>query len=97
MVEGLEGNGFLFDGGQLVAPVRYRLNWSTDDAGRSRAEGELRLRCRGPAEGIGGGPYMLYTGAGFSVPLEVTAAGDEGWLAFRRTVRRKEEMGDELG
>ena len=96
MVEGLEGNGFLFRADRLVGPVRYRLRWSIDRDGRRRTEGELWLRAGARLQGDSG-PYLLETGAGFTVPLEVADAAGEGWVAFRRAAPRAQGRRRALG
>lgn len=97
MTNRLEGRGFLFREDQLVAPVRFRLEWGLDPAGRSRTEGELWLRPGQRLADFGPGPFRLHTGSGFSVPVEVTGAGEDGWLAFRRLPRQSRGMDRELG
>jgi hypothetical protein len=86
MSEVLEGNGYLFEENHLVAPVRYRLRWSTDEWGRTAAEGELWVRSKGRM-GKGEKRFIMHTEAGFSVPVEVTASRAKGWLPFRRVAR----------
>jgi len=88
----LEGSGYLFRGDVLVAPVRYRLRWATDQAGRAAAEGELMVRARCRLE-PGGTPYVLHTGAGFSLPLEMPASPSQGWRPFRRLTRESSHHG----
>jgi len=94
MTEVLEGNGYLFKEDNLVAPVRYRLRWSTDDWGRTAAEGELWVRSNSRM-GKGEKRFIMHTEAGFSVPVEVTASRAKGWLPFRRVARA--EMAREMG
>ena len=88
MINQLEGRGFLFRENRLVAPVRFRLQWGLDRAGHSRTEGELWLRPGQRLADFGPGPFRLHTGSGFSLPVEVTQAADDGWLAFRRLPRQ---------
>lgn len=95
MAEHLEGTGFLLRDDRLVTPVRYRLRWSTDDAGRSRAEGELWSRRRLAEHGPG--PFVLLAGAGFSVPLEVVSPARDGWVACRRVACDREELRHGMG
>jgi hypothetical protein len=92
-----EGNGFLFREDRLIAPVRYRLQWGLDDTGHSRTEGELWMRPGNRLTDYGDGPFRLHTGAGFSVPVEVTQPTGDGWLAFRRIARQQRSAEDGLG
>jgi len=94
MTDLLEGNGYLFQEDRLMAPVRYRIRWSTDGWGRTVVEGEVWPRW-GVRKLGQGRRFMMHTESGFSVPLEVTAYRSKGWMPFRRLQR--EEAVHEVG
>lgn len=86
MADFLEGSGYLFDDGYLVATVRYLLRRSEDHWARTVVEGELQSRGRQIL--AHGERYTLLTQAGFSLPLEVLPEpASAGWFRFRRIPR----------
>jgi len=94
MAETFEGKGYLFQGGQLVTPVRYRLRSERDAWGHSEAGGELWVASRQCA-GSPGESFVMYTEDGFSLPLELTGNPKGQWLPFRRLSHR--EVADGIG
>lgn len=85
MARTLEGKGYLFQGDQLVAPVRYRLRSERDAWGNSEAHGELRGTSR--IEDAGDS-FVMHTEDGFSLSLELTGEAAGKWQPFRRLSRR---------
>lgn len=96
MANQIEGHGFLFRENELVAPVRFRLEWGLDQAGHSHTEGELWVRPGKRLADYGRGPFRLHTGSGFSLAVEVTDAGED-WLAFRRLPQQSGSPDHALG
>lgn len=94
MTDMLEGYGYLFQEDRLVARVRYRLRWATDDWGQSQVEGELCPGCKGGLVGHAN-RYVMHTESGFSVPLEVEQPHGKDWMPFHRVGRK--EAGHEMG
>lgn len=94
MARTFEGRGYLLQGREFVAPVRYRLRSDRDGWGQSQAYGELWAVSTHWA-GTAGESFVLQTEDGFSLPLALTGESGKQGQPFRRLSHQ--EVADGMG